>query len=41
MLSAQRLEMPQNAITTHAGVLSAMKYSIKTTFGISDGYYTS
>ena len=41
MLAAKRLGMPDNALSTHAGVLWAMKYSIKTMFGISDGYYAS
>ncbi len=35
MMAARRLGMPTPAISTHAGVLAAMEYSLKTTFGIS------
>ena len=41
MLAAKRLGMPDPALTTHAGILWAMKYSIKTMLGISEGYYQS
>ena len=41
MLAAKRLGMPDSAIATHAGILLALKYSVKTMFGISDGYYQS
>jgi hypothetical protein len=41
MLAAKRLGMPDPALATHAGILWAMKYSIKTIFGISEGYYHS
>ena len=41
MLAAKRLGMPDSAIATHAGILRALKYSVKTMFGISDGYYQS
>ena len=38
MLAAKRLGMPTTAITTHSGVLQAMEYTIKTTFGESEHY---
>ena len=41
MLAAKRLGMPDIAIMAHAGVLWALQYSVKTMFGISDGYYKS
>lgn len=41
MISAQRLGMSEEAIAVHAGVLWAMQYTIKTMYGISDGYYRS
>jgi hypothetical protein len=41
MLAATQLGMPDHAVAPHAGVLWAMQYSIKTMFGISDGYYKS
>jgi hypothetical protein len=41
MLAARRLGMPTTTIATHAGVLSQMKYTVKTTFGISDAFIAS
>jgi hypothetical protein len=39
MLAARRCGMPDNAIRTHAETLEKMKYRVKTTYGISEGYY--
>jgi hypothetical protein len=36
MIAARRLGMPELVIQTHAGVLAHMKYSIKTSYGVSD-----
>jgi hypothetical protein len=41
IINAIAMLAANNALSTHAGVLWAMKYSIKTMFGISDGYYAS
>lgn len=41
MIAAQRLGMSAEAIAVHAGVLWAMQYSIKTMYGVSEGYYQS
>ena len=41
MLVSKRLGMPDEAIRTHAGVLSSMRYTVKTTFGISELYIQS
>ncbi len=41
MLAAQRLGMPASAIATHSGVLKAMQYKIKTSFGVSDFFIQS
>ena len=39
MLAARRCGMPDNAVRAHAETLAKMKYRVKTTYGISDGYY--
>ena len=36
MLAARKFGMPTLAVQTHAGVLAAMEYSLKTSFGISE-----
>jgi hypothetical protein len=36
MMAASKFEMTRSAIRTHAGVLEARKYVLKTAFGISD-----
>jgi hypothetical protein len=41
MLAARRLGMPDAAIRTHAGVLSLMRYSIKTSYGVSELFIQS
>jgi hypothetical protein len=41
MLAARRLGMPTTTVATHAGVLSQMKYTIKTAYGISERYIAS
>jgi hypothetical protein len=41
MLAAKRLGMPDTVIATHAGILWALQYSVKTMFGISEGFYKS
>ena len=41
MLAARRLGMPDAAIRTHAGVLSSMRYLIKTSYGVSELFIQS
>jgi hypothetical protein len=41
MLAARRLGMPTTMVATHAGVLSQLKYTVKTTYGISERYIAS
>lgn len=41
MIAARRLGMPSWPIATHAGVLQAMQYTVKTKYGVSDRYITS
>jgi hypothetical protein len=40
MMAARRCGMPTNAIRVHSETLANMKYKVKTTFGVSEGYYT-
>ncbi len=41
MVAARRLGMPDLVIAVQAGVLAAMKYLVKTTFGVSSNYIQS
>ena len=41
MMAARRCGMAENAIRIHAATLENMKYKVKTSYGISDKYYTS
>lgn len=40
MIAARRWGMPVNAIELHAKTLEAMQYTIKTSYGTSEKYYT-
>jgi hypothetical protein len=41
MIAARRLGMPKSVVQTHAGVLTNMKYAIKTSYGVSELLITS
>jgi hypothetical protein len=41
MIAARRLGMPDTAIRTHAGVLAHMKYTVKTSYGVSTMFIQS